>query len=239
MKHVQTTIISEMNRKSYTDSDAKQLATRLGLTDFAYLTARLPTGCNLQPEDTFRTSYDPSWVDRYKSKKYRLYDPVIDYGQKSRHPFFWGHGKFLRRFRKSQKLVFHEAKEFGIMSGYAVPIYGPDGDAGLFTVVSDRTRDVQAAVADCIAEIELFAHRYHNTRIEELAGTRDYADIRLSARERECLLWTSEGLTTEAIADQLNLTVSAVNYHFTNANKKLNASNKHHAAIIALSTGLL
>ncbi len=225
--------------RGYDDGDAIGLVNRLGLQNFAYLSARLPAGSSLQPEETFCTSYDRNWLDRYIDKKYRLYDPVVELAMRSRFPFFWGHGGFLKPFRKSQKLVFHEAKEFGITEGFAVPVFGPEGDVGVFTVVADNRQDVRDAVANHAAEIELFAARFHNARIDELDDDSRFGKVELTPRERECLVWASEGLTTEAIADRLGITVSAVNYHFGNVSRKLGASNKHHAAIIALSHGML
>jgi DNA-binding NarL/FixJ family response regulator len=52
------------------------------------------------------------------------------------------------------------------------------------------------------------------------------AGTRLSGREREVLELVSEGLTNEAIADRLCLSVRTVERHLTNIYAKLNVSGK-------------
>jgi len=61
----------------------------------------------------------------------------------------------------------------------------------------------------------------------------------LSARELECLKWTAEGKTSAGIGDKICVSSATVNYHLNNAIKKLGASNRHHAAILAMRKGLI
>lgn len=211
----------------------------LGLPHFAYMTVRLPVGAIGTPEETLRTSYPGEWIERYIEKSYRFYDPVVDLGTRSRLAFRWGHGEFLKPFRKAQRRVFHEAKEFGVTEGYCVPVAGPDGDVGLFGVCAPTRQQLDGAVDAAAADIQMFAVRFHDEMIRSLRGRRGGGEVTLSPRERECLLWTSSGMTTEGIAGKLGLSPSAVNYHLGNASRKLGACNKHHAAILALQAKLL
>lgn len=210
----------------------------LGLEHYAYMAIRLPEGATCTPEDTLRTSYPSAWASRYVDRAYRLYDPVVAIGSRSRLPFHWGHGGFLRPFTKAQQLIFHEAKEFHITEGYCVPIAGPRGDLGLFAIAAPHRREIDDAVAVAAGDIQLFAVQLCDEIMCGITVT-PQSRSELSNRERECLLWTSEGLKTEHIAVRLKLSESAVNYHLGNASRKLGAYNKHHAAIIALREGLL
>lgn len=65
------------------------------------------------------------------------------------------------------------------------------------------------------------------------------ADDRLSEKERECLLWVSAGKTAWETAVILGRSRRTVEFHLKNAVRKLNASNKIHAATIAIRKGLL
>ena len=56
---------------------------------------------------------------------------------------------------------------------------------------------------------------------------------RLSAREKEVLLWTSEGKTADEVADTLCVSVYTVNRHASNAARKLGCHNKYHAVVCA------
>jgi DNA-binding CsgD family transcriptional regulator len=64
-------------------------------------------------------------------------------------------------------------------------------------------------------------------------------DCALTPRELECLKWAAEGLTTEQIADRVMISSATVNYHFNKIVTKLDAANRHHAAIKAVRLGLI
>lgn len=211
----------------------------LGLHHYAYMMTRLPDHVSGRPEDTLRTNYPDEWALRYVDKSYRFYDPVVQLGGHSRLPFRWGHGGFLKSFPKMQRRVFHEAKEFGITEGYCVPAAGPDGEVGLFAICAETRHEIDDAVGAAAGDIQMFAVRFHDELMRTVQGWRRESAVTLSPRERECLLWTSAGMTTEDIAAKLSLSDSAVNYHLGNASRKLGACNKHHAAILALQAKLL
>jgi DNA-binding CsgD family transcriptional regulator len=211
----------------------------LGLEYYAYMAVKLPKGVACAPEDTLRTNYPEAWVRRYLERGYRFYDPVVVSGAASRVPFRWGHGGFLSRYTKAQRLVFHEAREFDITEGYCVPVAGPEGDIGLFSVAAASRAELEDVVEESAPAIQLFVVQLFDEMMRGLVGGAQSGERPLSNRERECLLWTSEGLTTERVAQRVKLSESAVNYHLGNASRKLGAYNKHHAAIIALRERLL
>jgi DNA-binding CsgD family transcriptional regulator len=211
----------------------------LGLRHYAYMMTRLPDGAAIRPEDTLQTNYPQEWAGRYVDRCYRLYDPVVQLGSRSRLPFRWGHGSFLKRFPKLQRRVFHEAKEFGITEGYCVSVAGPDGDVGLFAVCAPTRVEIDDAVEGAASDIEMFAVGVHDQIMRMVRNSRSDIAVTLSPRERECLLWTSAGITTEDIGTRLGLSDSAVNYHLGRASRKLGACNKYHAAILAMQARLL
>jgi DNA-binding CsgD family transcriptional regulator len=211
----------------------------LGLEYYAYMAVKLPKGVTCAPEDTLRSNYPDAWVRRYLERGYRFYDPVVVSGAASRVPFRWGHGGFLNRYTKAQRLVFHEAREFDITEGYCVPVTGPAGDIGLFSVAAASRAELEDVVEESAPAIQLFVVQLFDEVMRGLVGGGENGEHPLSNRERECLLWTSEGMTTERVAARVKLSESAVNYHLGNASRKLGAYNKHHAAIIALRERLL
>ena len=211
----------------------------LGLKHFAYGAIRLPDGATCTWEETLRSNYPDAWIGRYLERSYRFYDPVVVTGVRSRAPFRWGHGGFLDRFSKAERLVFHEAREYAITEGYCIPVTGPSGDIGLFSVAAASRAEIDEVVEDRAAELQLFVVQLFDELMRSIERAARTKPRPLSNRERECLLWTSEGLTTERIAAQVRLSESAVNYHLGNASRKLGAYNKHHAAIIALRDRLI
>jgi len=58
----------------------------------------------------------------------------------------------------------------------------------------------------------------------------------LNSRERECLIWASEGNTNNEIGKRLGITERTVVYHLGNACRKLHARNRQHAVTRAILT---
>ena len=61
----------------------------------------------------------------------------------------------------------------------------------------------------------------------------------LSDRERECLIWVSEGKTTEEVALILGVSGNTVNSYVTHAIQKLSASNRAMAIATAIRSGII
>ena len=61
----------------------------------------------------------------------------------------------------------------------------------------------------------------------------------LTEREIECLGWTARGKSCWEVARILSISENTVNFHLKNAVRKLDASNKCHAAALAVSRGIV
>ena len=79
---------------------------------------------------------------------------------------------------------------------------------------------------------------YALSRMSDLLSTADTQDP-LSDRERECLLWVSEGKTTEEVALILGVSGNTVNNYVTHAIQKLSASNRAMAIATAIRNGII
>ena len=69
-------------------------------------------------------------------------------------------------------------------------------------------------------------------------GAREISDP-LSERERECLLWVSEGKTTDEVALILGVSSNTVNSYIANAIQKFGASNRAMAIATAIRSGII
>ena len=61
----------------------------------------------------------------------------------------------------------------------------------------------------------------------------------LSDRERECLIWVSEGKTTDEVALILGVSGNTVNSYVTHTIQKLSASNRAMAIATAIRSGII
>lgn len=184
------------------------------------------------------TNYDGVWVERYMGRRYDQVDPVCELGRKATAPFWWGGSKFLSDFEKRQKRVFWEAENFGIVYGVSIPVRAMDGSIGLVSFTAGSASDIRNILKETGPELHVAAHQITDRLIEREERDAPETDP-LSARERETLIWVVQGMTSEEIADRMLLSESAINYHLGNATRKLNARNRHHAALLAMSKGLI
>ncbi len=90
--------------------------------------------------DRIVANYPQEWRQRYETKLYIHYDPVVTVARQARLPFFWNNGGFIQPYRKAQQKVFHEAGSYGINTGYSIPIAGRSGECGLFSVAAYQER---------------------------------------------------------------------------------------------------
>ncbi len=63
--------------------------------------------------------------------------------------------------------------------------------------------------------------------------------MKVTERERECLLLTGQGLQERDIACMLGISSNTVRVHVENVKRKLGAATKAHAIILALKYGEL
>ena len=81
------------------------------------------------------------------------------------------------------------------------------------------------------------ACNYLMSRNAEISSCTDIAP--LSDRERECLLWVSEGKTTQETALILGVSANTVNKYIVSSIQKLNAGNRAMAIAVAIRAGII
>lgn len=217
---------------------ASGFARSIGCDYFGYLLTRLPSGLAVE-DDTFITDYPEEWITRYRQRSYKFYDPVVTISRTSRLPFYWGGRGFLQPYNKAERHVFHEASEYRILEGYGVPAAGPEGDSGIFSVTVRQRNQIREMVAEETARLQLFAAQFHDAAVRLVLHHDRRRETALTKREKEVLSWTADGFSSEAVAARMGLSASAVNYHITNACRKIGASNKVQAVALAIRRNLL
>lgn len=210
------------------------LVAEAGFAFFAYGTSHRP-GERLSRASRvlFITNYPDEWYGRYVRRSYQSLDTVVAVGERARRPFLWGDQGYVDSLGQPQQVFFGEARSFGIVHGYAIPVHGPDGDCGIFSVSHRRQAEFGDALAASTLLLQALAQAVHARCIEQL-GARGGAEPQvLTPRERECLAWTADGKTSGEIACILGRSIATVNFHLQSAIRKMDASNKHHAALKA------
>jgi LuxR family transcriptional activator of conjugal transfer of Ti plasmids len=229
-------VASEAELESY----LSRLTRQLGFEYFSYiLSDRMQLGVRAFSKTMIATSYPQSWRTRYERRRYHQLDPVVTIGSRTRQPFFWGSAEYLQQLSPVPRRLFDEARDFGICSGFTVPVHGP-GDCGLFSVSSSvGFENFQEAALGSQVLLQVMSSQIHAIAVERLVAQAELAPVKLTEHERVCLSWTMRGKTAWEISQIVNRSRPTIDFHLQKAMRKLGASNKFHAAFKALQAGLI
>lgn len=190
---------------------------------------------------SFVTSYPDEWIKRYEHRGYLRIDPVMLRARKSVVPFAWSE-TIRHGLSTAQIKLLGEATVFGLSDGITVPIHFPGGFA-IFTACADGNRaEREKIVSLALSAVTLLALHVHS-RAERLLEQRLLSergiDRQLTRRELECVRWLASGKSVQDIGDILGLTRPTVTAYLRRAAEKLQALNRVHLCVKAISLGLI
>jgi DNA-binding CsgD family transcriptional regulator len=206
-------------------------AAQFGVSCFTYAATGQP-GTAIHVE----TTYPEEWIRRYLEHGYDRIDAVTLESRRSPLPFQWRDALARPEYGAETQRVFDEAAAFAIHDGFTVPVHAPGRLSLMSMSVEDRSL-FQANAGHRRNALHLMALHYHMACERALFAAAP--PIHLSPREREVLLWASQGKTGWEIAQILKLTERTVTYHVENARTKLGAASRSHAVAKALALGLI
>lgn len=197
---------------------------RLGFDHFIYA-LRVPTNFTNAQVITL-DGFPEGWVKRYFEAAYYECDPVIAWCLKSVVPVRWS-DLVLEPGSRAQCMMV-EAADFGMRDGVTMPVHSPQGELGILSLSLDAPpQRAQATTARALPYVQMLANHLHQA-VRSLNGLQQDGGPRLTERERECLAWAADGKTSNEIAQLLGLREPTVNFHMSNAMKKLNAVSRQH-----------
>jgi len=192
-----------------------------------------------QPALHTLTNYPDAWAERYRSQRYLEVDPLVRHCSRSTRPILW-HER-TQPDTKRIALLFDEARQHGLATGVAFSIHGRHREHSVFSLsVADiRPRDKRHLECQIGAAYLLLVHLHEAVRRLAFPDASALCRVRLTAREREVLLWVLDGKTSWEIAQILSISENTVIFHINNAKRKLDANSRTQAAAKALGAGLI
>ena len=210
-----------------------------GFDHFIY-GARTPVSF-VNPSLFILSGFPLPWWEHYKTHNYFQLDPTVAHCTQNITPVNWralaplaGADPKVRRFMA-------EAREHGLRSGVSFPLHGIRGETAMFSLVTQAEGEqVDRQISRILPEVQLLTSYLHES-VNRLVEIREIgtATPQLTDREKECLLWGSEGKTTWEVAQILGISERTVIFHLQNAATKLNVSNRQHAIARAISLRLI
>jgi DNA-binding CsgD family transcriptional regulator len=220
-------------------SQVQDASQRLGFEHWIYgaLMPVTPT----RAEEFVINGYPDEWRRHYLESGYTMADPTVTYARGHVIPSLWD-DLASRSYRgvnsDHAKLIFTEAKSFGLAKGLSVPLHGL---GCLFGIMSYAASDPKHPIVESTIHAEAvllatYVHQAASLLINRGASEK----IRpLTPRERECLKWAAEGKSGWEIAHVLKISERTTVFHLMNACQKLGVMNRQQAVAKALVLGLL
>jgi LuxR family transcriptional regulator, activator of conjugal transfer of Ti plasmids len=207
-----------------------------GIDKFAYL-GFPPAGSG---EPVWLTTYPLEWARHYESCSYQNIDPVVSKMRAGVMPFFWNSIPLGRDLTPAQRRFFGEAAEFGLKSGFTVPIHDGQGGVAALTLASDQNpRMLMRSMKPLLSSIHVAALYFHVHARQKLESIIELERPHLSPREIACLQWLALGKTMWDISEILGISRRTVVFHLENARYKLNAVTLPQAVAHALAHRLI
>lgn len=207
-----------------------------GIEKFTYL-GFPPPGTR---EPVWLTTYPLEWARHYESSSYQNVDPVVAAMRAGVMPFFWNEAALGHDSTPAQRRFFGEASEFGVKSGFTVPIHDGQGDIAAVTLASDQNlRTLKRAMKEDLSRIHLAALYFHVHARQKLASIVEHERPHLSPREIACLQWLALGKTMWDVSEILGISRRTVVFHVENAKFKLNAVTLPQAVAQALARRII
>jgi len=188
----------------------------------------------------YLTNVSPLWVERYVEESYSDADPVIKDCLSSRLPIRWTETYRANELTARESRMMGDAREIGVRRGLAIPIHGPRGELGIFSLYSQLSDKEFVRLTNTTKyDAQVLAYHFHDAATRTLKAQHAIPlPIPLTEREVEILRWTAAGKTAWEIGGILKISERTVNFHVQNVMEKFGVHNKTHAAAKAMGMGL-
>lgn len=179
-------------------------------------------------------SWPPEWSERYFSSGYLYRDPTIRLVREGAPSFMWSELENVCRTTLQEKSVMSEATEFRLRQGFTIALSTIERQPIGFSIAGERLEVDQRQRLT----LELVSAYAVGCAIVLVEGS-PRRGIRLSPRQLDVLLWASEGLTVDQIADRLTISSHTADMHLRAVRDKLGVASTVHAVAEAFRLGII
>ena len=175
-----------------------------------------------------------AWATRYRNHNYVHCDPVIRQVRRANKPFMWADAPVSAN-EVAAKNIMNEATEFGLVDGFAVPIYTTHGFQAIVTFGADEL-ELNKSEQAALHLVAIYAHQAIRSLLPNNGKENTYWKLEkpLSMREIECLKWVAAGKTAFEISVITGISDRTVEHYIASSMRKLNATNRVQAVAEAL-----
>ena len=187
-------------------------------------------------DSSFLTNYPRELIETFEASSHVHENPIDNHCRTSITPLIWDQSLFSER-----PSLWESSQLHGLNYGWSFSIHDCKGVVSILSMTRRSTPITPQESNDHVADLLWLCHELHSAlhdTVQVYVKTSETIG-RLSLRESEVLKWTAKGKTASDIGMILSLTTRTVNFHISSAIRKMRASNKTSAVVIAAKSGLL
>ncbi|HEX2255769.1 MAG TPA: LuxR family transcriptional regulator [Afifellaceae bacterium] len=172
------------------------------------------------------------WFERYDSQDYFAVDGVGQWALRTYQPYLWNEIPDDYKKTAGSQRVNGEARAFGLMDGFLVPMYSAQHWQAVLSFASSVRCSLTERERAALHLISVYA----SGAVRQLLG--DYpSPSRLTEREREVLCWAAHGKTAWETSVILSISESTVIKHLQHVRDKLDVATTAQAVAEGLRQG--
>lgn len=176
------------------------------------------------------------WFERYVEAEHAAIDGVCIYSAKTLKPFLWSEVPAKWSDTEGSRRVAGEATEFGIWSGFAVPMLSAHHWQSVLSFASSQ-RSCSLSPRQQVQLVTMAV--YAGMSIQALSDIEDEGDGVLTEREKEVLLWAAAGKTFSETSQILGLAERTVKWHTARARETFGVATTTQAVVEAVRRRLI
>jgi len=185
------------------------------VTDFGFEYFTVASLCDMaNPPDNavLVMNYPEDWRDHYMEERYERFDRILELSLNNSLPFHWSDPRVERHATDSQKRIFNEAGEAGLVKGITYPVHAFGYLPACINIVGPD-KDIPPEAEHALHLMCIYFYEA-SIRIKEAEkSTKTRTVTHLTPRERECLQWAAEGKSDRDIASILGISARTAHHH--------------------------
>src|SRR3546814_498568 len=180
-------------------------------------------------------NYPDGWAEYFTTHQLHVNDPVLRASERSQLCFRWSAVPKLVKFSGQDRQIMEDAISHGLTDGCTVPFQKPGELPGSisFATPKGEVDDEKLLFAQLIGSLAFEAAR----RVSLEKGGLLRPDVKLTERQRECLILAARGQTDAEIARTLGISEETATLHLKTARERYGVSKRLPLAIRALYDG--
>lgn len=234
-------LLGEAETAEQVTAQFEDLAKSYGFDFYSVLVQPLPQ-LSL-PRSVLAAHWPEGWTEVYGQRKYSLIDPTLRWLRAAQQPFRWRDALLSLKadpHRQRMKRMTQEAARHGLHDGYLFPIHGRNGLLGSLAIGGQAVdlSPAEVSLFDTAAKA-VFWRLAQLREIAEVLESSTTLEVQLTRREMEVILLLANGLTSNEIARELEISSHTVDWYINGLHEKLGAKNRQHLIALAFRMALI